>query len=109
MYSRNEDLVTLAKGSRKLPNFIWATLLVLIFMTGGQIIGGICIVPIYLIMYMTRGVSSDLGLFELFINLSSFLFISVLVFVRVKYIEKRKISTIGFTKDSWLKNMVQAF
>ena len=54
MYSRNEDLVTLAKGSRKLPNFIWATLLVLIFMTGGQIIGGICIVPIYLIMYMTR-------------------------------------------------------
>lgn len=109
MYSRNEDLVTLATGSRKLPNFIWATLLVLIFMTGGQIIGGICIVPIYLIMYMTRGVSSDLGLFELFINLSSFLFISVLVFVRVKYIEKRKISTIGFTKDSWLKKYGKGF
>ena len=71
-------------------------------MFGGQIIGGICIIPIYLTLYMSRGMSSNLSLLELFINLSSFLFIALLVFVRVKYIEKRKISTLGFSKDSWL-------
>ena len=31
MISRKEDLVTLASDSKKLPNFIWGTILVLIF------------------------------------------------------------------------------
>ena len=109
MYSKKEDLVTMAKSSKKLPNFIWATILLLIFMFGGQIIGGICIIPIYLTVYMSRGMSSNLSLLELFINLSSFLFIALLVFVRVKYIEKRKISTLGFSKDSWLKKYTKGF
>ena len=54
MYSKKEDLVTMAKSSKKLPNFIWATILLLIFMFGGQIIGGICIIPIYMVLYMSR-------------------------------------------------------
>ena len=81
MCSKKEDLVTMAKSSKKLPNFIWATILLLIFMFGGQIIGGICIIPIYLTLYMSRGMSSNLSLLELFINLSSFLFIALLVCV----------------------------
>lgn len=109
MYSKREDLVTMAKRSKKLPNFIWATVLAFIFMFAGQIIGGIFIVPIYIALYMSRSMSSNLGLLELFINLSSFLFISLLVFIRVKYIEKRSISTIGLDKESWLKKYIKGF
>lgn len=58
---------------------------------------------------MSGEMSSNLSLLELFINLSSFLFIALLVFVRVKYIEKRKISTLGFSKDSWLKKYTKGF
>ncbi|WP_434794757.1 hypothetical protein TPDSL_19470 [Terrisporobacter petrolearius] len=109
MYSKKEDLVTLAKQSKKLPNFIWATILAFLFMTGGQIIGGICIIPLYIILSFFHSISSNLKILELFIQLSSFVFISILVFVRVKYIEKRSISTLGFSKDSWLKKYIKGF
>ncbi|HBI91560.1 MAG TPA: CPBP family intramembrane metalloprotease domain-containing protein, partial [Terrisporobacter glycolicus] len=109
MFSKKEDLVTLAKESKKLPNFIWATILAFLFMTGGQIIGGVCIIPLYIILSFSHSLSSNLKILELFIQLSSFVFISILVFVRVKYIEKRSISTLGFSKDSWLKKYIKGF
>ncbi|MDZ4910569.1 CPBP family intramembrane metalloprotease, partial [Clostridium perfringens] len=74
-----------------------------------QIIGGICIVPLYIILSFSESLSSNLKILELFIALSSFVFISLLVFVRVKYIEKRSISTLGFSKDSWLKKYIKGF
>lgn len=109
MYSRKEDLVTMARGSKKLPNCVWAVILALIFMTGGQLIGGICIAPLYMMLYMFHSLSSNISMLELFIQLSSFIFISLLVFVRVKYIEKRSISTLGFAKDNWLKKYIKGF
>lgn len=109
MCSKKENLVTMAKESKKLPNFIWATVLTFIFMIGGQILGGICIAPLYIIFYMFKGASHNLSLFELFLNLSSFLLISLLVFVRLRYIEKRPISTIGFGKEDFLKKYTNGF
>lgn len=109
MSSKKENLVTMARKSKKLPNFIWATVLTFIFMIGGQILGGICMAPLYIIFYMSKGASHNLSLFELFINLSSFLLISLLVFVRVKYIEKRKICTMGFSKEDFFKKYINGF
>ena len=109
MISRKEDLISMAKSSKKLPNFIWATILVLIFMYGGQIIGGICILPIYIMINKYSTYISNYQLIELFINLFSFIFISLLVFIRVKFIEKRKISTLGFGREKWIKNYTKGF
>lgn len=109
MISRKEDLISMAKSSKKLPNFIWATILVLIFMYGGQIIGGICILPIYIMINKYSNYISNYQLIELFIYLFSFIFISLLVFIRVKFIEKRKISTLGFGREKWIKKYIKGF
>ena len=109
MFSKKEDLITMARESKKLPNFIWATVLTILFMIVGQFLGGICLSPLYIIFYMSGDTSYNLSLLELFINLSSFLFISLVVFVRVKYIEKRKISTIGFGRKNFLKKYIKGF
>ena len=47
MYLREESLITKAKSSKKLPNFVWGTVLVLLIMFAGQMMGGICLDPVY--------------------------------------------------------------
>lgn len=47
MYLREESLITKAKSSKKLPNFVWGTVLVLLIMFIGQMMGGICLDPVY--------------------------------------------------------------
>ena len=48
-------------------------------------------------------------LLSLLITLFSFAFISLLVFFRVKVIEKRSFSSIGFNKNNWLKKYSLGF
>ena len=47
MYLREESLITKAKSSKKLPNFVWGTVLGLLIMFIRQMMGGICLAPVY--------------------------------------------------------------
>lgn len=103
MLQENESLVIQAKESKKLPNVVWAIILALIFMYGGQIIGGIVLTPIIILLGIDPSDIMNGGFIYLLISLLSFLFISLLVFFRVTKIEKRSLSSMGFNKNSWFK------
>lgn len=103
MLRENESLVIQAKESKKLPNILWAIVLTLVFMYGGQIIGGILLGLIISLTGINPEVIVNGGFLSLLISLVSFAFISLLVFFRVKKIEKRSLASIGFSKNSWLK------
>ncbi|RDY26561.1 CPBP family intramembrane metalloprotease [Romboutsia weinsteinii] len=109
MVNRNESLINEAKKSKKLPNFIWALVLSMIFMYGGSLIGGFGILPIYLSLSIISYFKSNQELLYLLISLLSFVFISLVVFFRVIKIEKRKLSSIGFYKNNWLKKYAFGF
>lgn len=109
MFTKKESLVDEARKSKKLPNFIWAIILALIFMYGGSIIGGIAITPIFIGLGAIPYFRLNEELLFLLISLSGFAFISMLVFFRVSKIEKRKISSIGFYKNNWFKKYAFGF
>ena len=94
---------------KKSPNFIWAIILSLIFMYGGSLIGSLATVPLYLALSNVPLFFNNQDLLSLLITLFSFAFISLLVFFRVKVIEKRSLSSIGFNKNNWLKKYSLGF
>nr|WP_317333694.1 type II CAAX endopeptidase family protein [uncultured Romboutsia sp.] len=96
-------------SQKKYPNFIWAIILSLIFMYGGSLIGGILTIPLYFILLKLPLFYRNQDLLLLLINLLTFVAISLLVFFRVKVIEKRSLSSIGFNKNNWLKKYSLGF
>lgn len=109
MFIEKESLVNEAKKSKKLPNFIWAIMLALLFMNVGSLIGAIGITPLYLTLNNFSVFRANTDLLLLLITLVSFAFISLLVFIRVKFIEKRSFSSIGFNKNNWFKKYFLGF
>lgn len=109
MLKQNESLINEANKSKKLPNLVWAIILSLIFMYGGSLLGGIAIVPLYIILGKISFFKSNINLLFLLISLVSFAFISLLVFIRVRFIEKRTLSSIGFNKKNWFKKYFVGF
>ena len=109
MFIEKESLVNEAKKSKKLPNFIWAIMLALLFMNVGSLIGAIGITPLYIILNNFSVFRTNTDLLLLLITLVSFAFISLLVFIRVKFIEKRNFSSIGFNKNNWFKKYFLGF
>ncbi|SCI14625.1 CAAX amino terminal protease self-immunity [uncultured Clostridium sp.] len=109
MFVKNECLIDEAKKSKKLPNIVWAIILTLIFMNIGSLIGAIGVTPLYLILNRFNIFQSNQDLLFLLITLVSFIFISLLVFIRVKFIEKRQFSSIGFNKNNWIKKYSLGF
>ena len=109
MFIEKESLVNEAKKSKKLPNFIWAIILALLFMNVGSLIGAIGITPLYLTLNNFSVFRANTDLLLLLITLVSFAFISLLVFIRVKFIEKRSFSSIGFNKNNWFKKYFLGF
>lgn len=109
MLNKNESLIEEAKKSKKLPNFIWAIVLSMIFIFGGQLIGLLATLPIYSALNVIPYFKSNQELLFLLIQLLSFACISLLVFFRVTKIEKRKLSSIGFNKENWLKKYLFGF
>ena len=103
MFIRNETLVDKAKTSKKLPNFIWAIILALLFLNIGSILGSIVIIPLISLISSIPLFSSNPDFLMLLSSLLSFIGISLLVFFRVSKIEKRSISSIGFSKYNWFK------
>ena len=109
MLSRKNSIINSYKNEKKSPNFIWAIILSLIFMYGGSLIGSLATVPLYLALSNVPLFFNNQNLLSLLITLFSFAFISLLVFFRVKVIEKRSLSSIGFNKNNWLKKYSLGF
>ena len=78
-------------------------------MYGGSLIGSLATVPLFLALRNIPLFSNNKDLLSLLITLFSFVFISLLVFFRVKVIEKRSFSSIGFNKNNWLKKYSLGF
>ena len=109
MHSKKIPIINSSKNKKKLPNFIWAIILSLIFMYGGSLMGSLATVPLFLALRNIPLFSNNKDLLSLLITLFSFVFISLLVFFRVKVIEKRSLSSIGFNKNNWLKKYSLGF
>ena len=109
MLSRKNSIINSYKNEKKSPNFIWAIILSLIFMYGGSLIGSLATVPLYLALLNVPLFFNNQDLLSLLITLFSFAFISLLIFFRVKVIEKRSLSSIGFNKNNWLKKYSLGF
>lgn len=109
MLSKKNSIINSSKNEKKSPNFIWAIILSLIFMYGGSLIGSLATVPLYLVLANVPLFFNNQDLLSLLITLFSFAFISLLVFFRVKVIEKRSLSSIGFNKNNWLKKYSLGF
>ena len=98
-----------SRNNMKLADFIWAIILSLIFMYGGSLMGSLATVPLFLALRNIPLFFNNKDLLSLLITLFSFAFISLLVFFRVKVIEKRSFSSIGFNKNNWLKKYSLGF
>lgn len=109
MHSKKIPIINISKNKRKLPNFIWSIILSLIFMYGGSLMGSLATVPLFLALRNIPLFFNNKDLLSLLITLFSFAFISLLVFFRVKVIEKRSFSSIGFNKNNWLKKYSLGF
>lgn len=109
MHSKKIPIINSSKNKKKLPNFIWAIILSLIFMYGGSLMGSLATVPFFLALRNIPLFFNNKDLLSLLITLFSFAFISLLVFFRVKVIEKRSFSSIGFNKNNWLKKYSLGF
>ena len=109
MHSKKIPIINRSKNKKKLPNFIWAIILSLIFMYGGSLMGSLATVPLFLALRNIPLFFNNKDLLSLLITLFSFAFISLLVFFRVKVIEKRSFSSIGFNKNNWLKKYSLGF
>ena len=109
MHSKKIPITNSSKNKKKLPNFIWAIILSLIFMYGGSLMGSLATVPLFLALRNIPLFFNNKDLLSLLITLFSFAFISLLVFFRVKVIEKRSFSSIGFNKNNWLKKYSLGF
>ena len=109
MHSKKIPIINISKNKRKLPNFIWAIILSLLFMYGGSLMGSLATVPLFLALRNIPLFFNNKDLLSLLITLFSFAFISLLVFFRVKVIEKRSFSSIGFNKNNWLKKYSLGF
>lgn len=109
MLLKKNSIINSSKNEKKSPNFIWAIILSLIFMYGGSLIGSLATVPLYLALSNVPLFFNNQDLLSLLITLFSFAFISLLIFFRVKVIEKRSLSSIGFNKNNWLKKYSLGF
>lgn len=78
-------------------------------MYGGSLMGSLATVPLFLALRNIPLFFNNKDLLSLLITLFSFVFISLLVFFRVKVIEKRSFSSIGFNKNNWLKKYSLGF
>ena len=109
MHSKKIPIINSSKNKKKLPNFIGAIILSLIFMYGGSLMGSLATVPLFLALRNIPLFFNNKDLLSLLITLFSFAFISLLVFFRVTVIEKRSFSSIGFNKNNWLKKYSLGF
>ena len=107
------------KQSRYIPPIWLAVILSIVFVYGGEIVGGLALVPISILLGLVLGlVHSGAGFvmiqelishYMIFIQLFLFSFISLALFLWVKCVEKRPFSSLGFFKENWFKELAKGF
>ena len=92
---------------------IWLAILIsIVFIHVGEIFAGIIIGTVLAMVNPTADqaiVMEVFGHYGIFFQLGSFFFMSLLVFLWVKFIEKRPFSSLGFFKKGWLKELGRGF
>lgn len=100
------------KLSRYIPP-IWLAILISIgFIHVGEIFAGIIIGTMLAMVNPTADqaiVMEVFGHYGIFFQLGSFFFMTLLVFLWVKFREKRAFSSLGFFKEGWLKELGRGF
>lgn len=103
MFSNKNGLVKEAKKAKVVPNIIVCLLWVMIFLIGGQGIG------IAFSGFTRKIIGNNPAVLLLNDLIFGFVFTALLVFARVKYREKRRISGIGLEKDGFVKKYLIGF
>jgi hypothetical protein len=82
----------------KYKHLVWCLIVAMILLTIGEFFGLFLIIPFSFLysLFDTRLVAGFLGLFY-------FLGISIVVFLKIKFLEKKPISYIGFSRENVLK------
>ena len=100
------------KLSRYIPPIWLAVLISIGFIHVGEIFAGIIIGTV---LAMVNPIDDRATLMEvfghyyIFFQLGSFFFMALLVFLWVKFREKRAFSSLGFFKEGWLKELGRGF
>jgi membrane protease YdiL (CAAX protease family) len=102
MFSNETGLFKQTKESKFLPHIILAPFLSILFIIGGQLIG---IIPFLLLRPLLHTPAAK----PLFSLSFTFIFISLLLFAWVKFVEERNISSLGFCKESFIKKYLIGF
>ncbi len=104
------------KLSRYIPPIWLAVLISIGFIHVGEIFAGILIgIIIGTVLAMVNPtadraiVMEVFGHYGIFFQLGNFFFMALLVFLWVKFIEKRPFSSLGFFKEGWLKELGRGF
>ncbi|MCY6483045.1 type II CAAX endopeptidase family protein [Clostridium aestuarii] len=103
MFSNERGLFKEAKKAKFLPNIIVAYILAIAFLIGGEILG---IVTSKVFKVSLYGSNSIRMMFDL---IFSFGFVALVIFTWVKFIEKRNISSVGFSKINFIKKYFMGF
>lgn len=103
MFGNNLRLFKEAEKSRVLLNGVFSTLISIALMFVGQLIGAIVFV---FIASSLRLSGATLWTFQLVL---SFIFPLLLLFIWVKFVEKRRIGTLGLGRDNFLSKFLVGF
>lgn len=105
--------------SRYIPAVWLAILIALGFVYGGEILAFVGMIPVGILLGMIIAALNPTGIeatvtevavhYGIFFELASFFFIALLVFLWVKFREKRPFSSLGFFKENWLKELGRGF
>lgn len=111
MFLSKENLFDKAKESKYLPNFILAPLLAWLFIFIGTklgvLVGPIIYKPIS-ILTSTLNLNANF-IQSLVINISLTLSVILLIFLWVRFVEKRKFSSLGFDRNNFILKYITGF
>lgn len=108
MDMKNESLMNEARRAKKLPSIAWAIVLTFLIMDFGAFFGQIPFEIISFFSFANTSIQNE-NLITLLFELLRFFGISVLVYIRVVKIEERPFSSIGFSKEGWIKKYLTGF
>lgn len=102
MSMEKKGLFKETQDAKYLPNFILIIILAIIFLIVGQIMGGF-IYP-FLIWFSNNPASRQMvGL------IANFIFVALIIFLWVKFFEKRKFSSMGFRRNHFMRKYFVGF
>jgi hypothetical protein len=106
MIIKQTRLTEEAKKSKVLLNIVFAMIMAFMFIQVGMLLGTIVVHLIIALLVANGILAQNKELFTLLEHSFSFGFILLSVFFWVKFIEKRKIISMGFYKESWIKKYI---